>query len=92
MSAQECLEIARLALLAPTPDGMEAARTALAAAVSSAPPAAMARELSRVRALLEGAAEFYSGWARVLMANACGYTAGGGPATLSPSGTVAVQA
>jgi hypothetical protein len=57
--------------------------------------AAEARELrkdiGRTAALLEGAAAFYFGWARVLYAATCGYTAQGEAATPPPGRTLSVE-
>jgi hypothetical protein len=42
------------------------------------------KEVARATALLEGAARFHFGWARLLYAAACGYTACGQPAAPGP--------
>jgi hypothetical protein len=48
-------------------------------------------EILRANLLLEGAARFYLGWARLFYAAACGYTPQGEPATLVPAGRLSVD-
>ncbi|MGO9093632.1 MAG: hypothetical protein ACLQGV_00265 [Bryobacteraceae bacterium] len=49
------------------------------------------REILSANVLLEGAARFYLGWARLFYAAACGYTPKGEPATLVPAGRLSVE-
>jgi hypothetical protein len=48
-------------------------------------------ELGVVRRLIEGGAEFYRGWARILATAAAGYTPSGEPAALTASGSVSLE-
>lgn len=48
-------------------------------------------EISRANALLEHAAAFYAGWARLLYTAACGYDSRGEAATPGPVRRVSVQ-
>jgi len=48
-------------------------------------------ELGVLRRLVEGGAEFYRGWARVLAMAAAGYTPTGAPAPLAAPGSVSVE-
>lgn len=48
-------------------------------------------ELGVVRRLIEGGAEFYQGWARILAMAAVGYTVTGEPAPLTAPGSVSVE-
>jgi hypothetical protein len=48
-------------------------------------------ELGVVRRLIEGGADFYQGWARVLAAVLTGYTPSGEPAALTAQGSVSLE-
>lgn len=52
---------------------------------------ALSKELALAAALLEGAASFYLGWARLLYTAAGGYTARGEPASPGPVQRVSVE-
>jgi hypothetical protein len=73
-------------------------RNALRSAGPPPEPAELVAALSELRTeilsanvLLEGAARFYLGWARLFYAAACGYTPQGEPATLVPAGRLSVE-
>lgn len=49
------------------------------------------RQVARASALLEGAARFHFGWARLLYARACGYTVSGEPAAPGPVRRLSIE-
>ena len=53
--------------------------------------AALQFELGVVRRLIDGGADFYQGWARVLAAVLSGYTPSGEPAALPAQGSVSLE-
>jgi hypothetical protein len=93
---------ARRLLLCPTAGSLQECAAHIESAVQSVrefkPVPGAAAELADLRkeaalatALLEGAAAFQLGWARLLFTAACGYTARGEPAPPGPLRTVSVK-
>lgn len=100
--ARASLRDARRLLLRPTVSSLEESAARLGAAVDAlreyrpgpgadAELAELRKEVSVAAALVEGAAAFYSGWARVLFTAACGYTARGEPAAPGPVRRISVE-
>ncbi len=93
---------ARRLLVRPTVRSLEQSAAHIEAAVNvlqtfqprpgaAAELAALRKEVAIAAALIEGAAAFYFGWARVLFTAACGYTARGEPAPPGPVRRVSVE-
>ncbi len=77
-------------------DSIEALQEAVRAQRKPAPEvvsalAELRKDVTRTSALLEHAAGFYLGWARLLYAAACGYTSRGEPAAPGPVRRVSVE-
>ncbi|HOL71248.1 MAG TPA: hypothetical protein PLA43_14745 [Bryobacteraceae bacterium] len=100
--ARASVSDARRLLLRPTVDSLEESAAHLETAVGALreyrpEPGAeteleeLRKEVSLAAALIEGAAAFYSGWARVLFTAACGYTASGEPAVPGPVRRISVE-
>ena len=82
-AAIQCLERVERSLRAGNPGRSPTLLTALGD---------LKKETLRAGVLLAHAAAFYLGWARVLYAAACGYTASGGVAEPRPAASVSVEA